>query len=388
MSRIRRLAAALAAAALSAAAAVPLVAIWAAPAAAQPAPKTTDIVNFTYNPLTLTVPAGTTVTFKNTADRPHTATDRGGTFDTRPILPGQSKAITFSAPGRYFYFCRINPSKMNGEVVVEPGSGEVKSGRIQALDPARDGAKLSFDPADLSLPAGSALVFANVGGKPHTLTADDGSFDTGVVTPGAEQGRFAGHNAVLTLAKPGRFPFHCEIHPAAMKGVLTVTGEAPAQSAAPVSNAPRTLNVAMKDFAFDKPEASVAPGGKVTWTNTGGAPHTATFDDVAFDTGTITPGTKGELTAPDKPGSYSYKCSIHPAKMRGVLVVVGENTGDPTAAGTPVAAAAPPPAAATGGGGGPGSGLSSLVLVTGVLGGFLGGFGISAFVNRRRTAAS
>jgi len=38
----------------------------------------------------------------------------------------------------------------------------------------------------------------------------------------------------------------------------------------------------------------------------------------------------GSITAPDKPGSYSYRCNIHPAKMRGVLVVVGETTPDPT----------------------------------------------------------
>ena len=76
------------------------------------------------------------------------------------------------------------------------------------------------------MPAGSTILFANVGGKPHTLTADDGSFDTGVVTPGAEGGRFAGSNATVPCQQPGTIPFHCEVHPAAMKGTLTVTGEA------------------------------------------------------------------------------------------------------------------------------------------------------------------
>ncbi len=65
--------------------------------------------------------------------------------------------------------------------------------------------------------------------------------------------------------------------------------------------------------------------------------------------------------------------------MKGVLVVLGQNVDDPTEA----ARAAPRPAVATGGGG-PGGGVSALVLITGVVGAFLGGFGISAFVRRRQ----
>src|SRR5207247_7370643 len=128
----------------------------------------------------------------------------------------------------------------------------------------------------------------------------------------------------------GRYPFHCEIHPAAMKGVLTVTGQAGAAAPTAESTAPRQAAVSVVDFGFDKPEVSVAPGGTVTWRNTGAAPHTATFDDVQLDTGTIEPGKSGPLTAPAKPGSYSYKCTIHPARMRGVVVVVVAGTAHHT----------------------------------------------------------
>src|SRR5919198_1455785 len=294
--------------------------------------QTAKIVDFDYQPNPQKVAVGTTVTWTNTGSRPHTVTDRGGTFDTRPIQPGKSGSVTFSVPGRYAFFCRINPAKMNGVIEVTAGAEPSRVSRIQAVDPALPGEKLRFDPAELTVQAGSTLLVANIGGKPHTLTADDGqSFDTGTITPGAEGGRFAGTNATLTLSKPGRFPFHCEVHPKAMRGVLTVVGEGGASGggaatgAAAASNAPRQASVDMKDFAFDKPEVSVAPGGQVTWRNTGQAPHTATFDDVQLDTGNVAPGSQGKLTAPDKPGSYSYKCSVHPAKMRGVLVVVGAN---------------------------------------------------------------
>jgi plastocyanin len=337
------------------------------------------VVDFDYDAKSLTVDLGTVVTWTNTGGRPHTVTDRGGTFD-QTMAPKGTAAITFSVPGTYSYFCRINPSKMNGTVVVQGGPSPVN--RIQALDPAREGEQLRFDPAQLTVAAGSTIVLANVGGKPHTLTADGDTpaFDTGVVPPGAEGGRFAGTNASISLPEPGTFSFHCEIHPAAMKGVLNVTGVAKKPPAA-ASTAPNQVSVDMKGIAFKPPQVSVAPGGKVTWKNFDAAPHDAKFDDVKIQTKLLQKGDSASITAPTKPGSYSYLCSVHPAQMRAVLVVVGQNTKDPTGV------AAVQPAVATGGGG-PGGGVTTTALITVILGAFLGGFGIAAFVLRRKPAAS
>jgi hypothetical protein len=142
------------------------------------------------------------------------------------------------------------------------------------------------------------------------------------------------------------------------------------------------VDVGAVDFGFEPNDASVAAGGKVKFANKGQAPHTLTFDDVQLDTGSVAPGASAELTAPDAPGSYSYRCTVHPARMRGVLVVLGRDTEDPNAG-----AAAPPPAApASDGGGGPGAGVSAFVLATAVVAAFLGGIGISAFALRRRPA--
>src|SRR4051812_19562890 len=273
-------------------------------------PASNRIVNFEFTPTAMNVTAGTTVTWTNTADRPHTVTDRGGTFDNL-LAPGTTATVSFTVPGTYHYFCRINPSKMNGIIVVSAGPQPAATNRVEAVDPALAGETLRFLPNTLTADAGSTLLFANVGGKPHTLTADDGSFDTGVVTPGAEGGRFAGTNATFTVPKPGTYTFHCEVHPQVMKGTLTVTGTAK-EGPAPPSAAPSSASVDMIDFAFKPPQTSVAPGGKVTWTNKGDAQHTATFDDVALDTKVVAPGSQADLTAPDKPGSYSYRCNIHP----------------------------------------------------------------------------
>jgi plastocyanin len=353
------------------------------PAAAQ-AGEEARIVDFDFAPRRLTVEAGTTVTWTNSGQRPHTATDRGGTFDTKPVAPGAKAEVTLSTPGTYFYFCRINPAKMNGVLTVEPGPDEPRAVRVQAVDPGFTGDKLRFDPPELAVAAGTTLLVANVGGKPHSLTADDGSFDTGIIDPGAEGGRFAGKSASITLNQAGTFKFHCEVHPAAMKGVVTVTGEAasggaPAQAAA----GPREVDVGAVDFAFEPNNASVAAGGKVKVTNDGQAPHTLTLDDVDLDTGNLAPGATAELTAPDAPGSYSYRCAVHPARMRGVLVVLGRDTEDPNAQ-----AAAPPaaPAAPASGGSGPGGGVTAFVLAAAVVAAFLGGIGVSALALRRRAA--
>jgi plastocyanin len=356
--------------------------LLAAPAPAAAQAQEAEIVDFDFSPRRLTVEAGTTLTWSNTGERPHTATDRGGTFDTKPIAPGASAEVTLSTPGTYFYFCRINPAKMNGVLTVEPGADQPRAVRVQAVDPGQIGDKLRFDPPELTVAAGTTLLVANVGGKPHTLTADDGSFDTGVVDPGAEGGRFAGKNASVTLNEAGTFKFHCEVHPAAMKGVVTVTGEAAGGGPAQASAGPREVDVGAVDFAFEPKDASVAAGGTVTVANRGQAPHTMTLDDVQLDTGSIAPGASARLTAPDAPGSYSYRCTVHPARMRGVLVVLGRDTEDPNAQAAAPAAAPAAPA----GGGGPGGGVTAFVLATAVVAAFLGGIGISAFALRRRTA--
>jgi plastocyanin len=353
----------------------------AAPVAAAQDGGEAEIVDFDFSPRRLTVEAGTKVTWSNNGERPHTATDRGGTFDTKPIAPGASAEVTLSTPGTYFYFCRINPAKMNGVLTVEPGADEARTARVQAVDPGQIGDKLRFDPSELTVAAGTTLLVANVGGKPHSLTADDGSFDTGIIDPGAQGGRFAGKNASVTLNQAGTFKFHCEIHPAAMKGTVTVTGEAAAGGPAQASAGPREVDVGAVDFAFEPKDASVAAGGKVTVTNRGQAPHTMTLDDVDLDTGNIDPGASAELTAPDAPGSYSYRCAVHPGRMRGVLVVLGRDTEDPNAQ-----AAAPSAATPAASGGGPGGGVTAFVLATAVVAAFLGGIGISAFALRRRTA--
>ena len=81
--------------------------------------QTVDISDYTYGPGTLTVAAGTDVTFKNEDTTAHTATSKqSGAFDTEPIEPGKSATLTFDQPGTFAYYCVFHPF-MKGTVKVE-----------------------------------------------------------------------------------------------------------------------------------------------------------------------------------------------------------------------------------------------------------------------------
>lgn len=77
------------------------------------------IENFAFAPATLTVSAGTTVTFTNKDLASHTATaDDGTSFDTGLIGQNESATVTFDTPGTYAYHCTPHPT-MKGTIVVE-----------------------------------------------------------------------------------------------------------------------------------------------------------------------------------------------------------------------------------------------------------------------------
>jgi plastocyanin len=304
----------------------------------EPAELDGEIIDFAIQPLELTVRSGDTITYTNNGGRPHTVTDRGGLFDTDPILPGESASITPLVPGTYEVFCRINPSTMNARIVVEATPTAPPTVRVQALDENREGAPRGFDPSTLEVPVGTELVLSNVGGLPHSLRASDDSFSIPVIEPGAEQGRFPGGSDSTTLTTPGEFEFYCELHPDEMRGTVTVVAlpestaappTEPSNDRAPPDEAsalatPTTVPALgdgeIVDFAFSPTELVVDPGDQVVWSNRGGVAHTITFDTLEIDTGPVAAGTSVAVVAPEQPGTYGYFCNIHPA-MRGAIRV-------------------------------------------------------------------
>lgn len=105
--------------------------------------------------------------------------------------------------------------------------------------------------------------------------------------------------------------------------ILILAGCGAHRSSTPVpdpSSAPAGTTIVIKNFSFHPASLTVAPGTTVTVHNEDSATHTLTAVDKAFDTGNVRGGQTVTFTAPSKPGSYPYICSIHQF-MHGTLTV-------------------------------------------------------------------
>lgn len=75
------------------------------------------IDNFSFGPANLTVAAGTTVTWKNNDDVPHTVVSDEKLFKSKALDTDDKFSYTFTKPGTYNYFCSVHP-KMTAKIVV------------------------------------------------------------------------------------------------------------------------------------------------------------------------------------------------------------------------------------------------------------------------------
>ncbi len=76
------------------------------------------IDNFTFQAQTVTVSAGTQVTWINRDDIPHVVASDDKLFKSKALDTDEKFTYTFATPGTYHYFCSIHP-KMTGEVIVK-----------------------------------------------------------------------------------------------------------------------------------------------------------------------------------------------------------------------------------------------------------------------------
>ena len=84
----------------------------------QTATAEVKVDNFSFGPATLTVAVGTTVTWTNRDDIPHTIVSTEKVFKSKVLDTDEKFSFTFDKAGTYPYFCSIHP-KMTGSVVVQ-----------------------------------------------------------------------------------------------------------------------------------------------------------------------------------------------------------------------------------------------------------------------------
>ena len=87
-----------------------------------------------------------------------------------------------------------------------PSGEAAKSEKVQIVE-------FTYEPDPVVVQAGGKVTWQNEDTAPHTATADDGSFDTGII----EKGKLGS----ATFKEPGTFTYFCEIHPT-MHGTVEV----------------------------------------------------------------------------------------------------------------------------------------------------------------------
>jgi plastocyanin len=170
----------------------------------------------------------------------------------------------------------------------------------------------TFAPAEITVAIGTSVTWTHGGKRPHTVTADDGSFNSGTLQNGA--------TFTQTFDKPGIYQYFCELHGAAgkqgMSGVIIVGDGATSSQATPAATAPAATAapaeaaVSMVDFNFEPAEIRVKVGTSVVWSNDGAKSHSAHAVDGSFDTGLFAPGETRRVTFANA-GTFAYYCELH-----------------------------------------------------------------------------
>jgi plastocyanin len=78
-----------------------------------------SIENFTFNPPELTIRPGTTVTWENADDIPHSVVENDTKFRSKALDTGETFSMTFTDAGEVNYFCGLHPH-MKGKIIVKP----------------------------------------------------------------------------------------------------------------------------------------------------------------------------------------------------------------------------------------------------------------------------
>lgn len=270
-------------------------------------PAAVRIADFSFTPRNISVRAGAAVTWTNEGRAPHTATAKGGTFDSKRLNPGASFSFTFDTPGTYDYQCDIHPS-MTGTVTVEAGAPTatpaptpapsaaptttLQPANAAAAAPAGNAARIvdfAFEPQTITVPAGTTVTWTHAGAAPHTVTADGKLFDSGRLT--------SGQTYSFTFDTPGTYAYKCEIHPGRMTGTVVVQAAAGGEARGATGVVTFSDGQARSDRVRLEVEGlSPQPGATITgWL--------LNAEGVAVRLGTLTPDASGRasLTYTDEP---------------------------------------------------------------------------------------
>ncbi len=179
--------------------------------------------NPSFNPASVSVPKGDIVEWKNDDKVPHTATNApdGAIWDSSIIGVGKTFRLDTSKLDikEYDYMCTVHPF-MTGKITitapVKPVYANVTI--VQGASKQSAGQKY-YDPAELTIKAGTTVVWKNEDSVAHTVTSGDpnagpsGAFDSDLIK--------AGNTFEHRFDAVGTTPYFCSVHPW-MTGKVTV----------------------------------------------------------------------------------------------------------------------------------------------------------------------
>jgi plastocyanin len=187
-----------------------------------------------------------------------------------------------------------------------------------------------FQPADVSVGAGGIVTWTNTDTIPHTVTADDASFDSDILMPG--------DSFSFQFDQPGTFAYRCTLHPG-MVGAVTVleaaaavdpaaaaqlagssTGGVTGASGAAAGAAPSPDRIVSISGAAFPAVTVLSAGHSVTWVNDDTVDHNVMALDGTFTSEVLRPGEQFTFTF-ERPGAFPYTCDLH-KHMGGTVIVL------------------------------------------------------------------
>jgi plastocyanin/uncharacterized membrane protein YozB (DUF420 family) len=226
----------------------------------------------------------------------------------------------------------------SSSAIVDPTIGVAESGQATGAEVIISMIDFGYSLPSLTIPEGTAVRFVNRGQAKHSATADDDTFDSGLLNNGDE--------FTVTFDEAGFIPYYCILHGTpgntGMAASVTVVGAGeeipppapPEQSDAPTGGPAETQQFSseMLDFTYSNLEFEIPVGSEVTWFNTGEAEHSATSDDNIWDTTLFANGEQATLVF-DTPGTFLYYCLLHGAPggqgMAAEITVVAADSAQP-----------------------------------------------------------
>jgi plastocyanin len=143
--------------------------------------------------------------------------DEGIKAETNLLQPGESTQLTLDLPaGLYKVECLVeghDDMGMEGFLEVRANAPLVRASGGRDGEPEIDIQDFAFAPTELRVDAGTEIVWTNRDPAPHTVTAEDGSFDSGEIAPG--------ESFSIRIEGGGPVVYACLIHPD-MRGTIQV----------------------------------------------------------------------------------------------------------------------------------------------------------------------